>query len=154
MVVSILLCAVVSSWSTPERLTELRHLRNDALIRRAMQGRVDEQAEFDRSYLYHLRLSVAFTQERIAQIQWLLGLLADSLTPNERQQMLQYLDKELAELPQWQKHLELLEWADEQRRLNPGPKTEKAVRKRLDALYDKLFWPIAEAPAPRPVLRP
>lgn len=122
------------------------------IVKRAMQGWVSPEVQFERYLHARSRLHVEIAEEQIGQLYWLLTRPSD-FAPRERAKLLRTLLDLEAELKEWRQRQELLEWATAQRKANPGKATDQIVRKRLAPLYEKYLWSKPVAPPPRPVMR-
>jgi len=127
MSVTFLICVAFSGWSTPEQLTELRRLHNEARVQRALQGWMSDQRGIDRQELARVRRRVAFMQSHIELFEWQLKEFPDIFPPKLAHQMQEDVAKTRNDLPKWEKYEKVLEWAEEQRRLKPGRETEGIV---------------------------
>lgn len=152
MSITLLVCVAVSGWATPEKQAELRRLRSDAIVHRALERwqlrQVESDAAFDRDMRIRVRRRTAYLEQEIKLLEWQLGEFAESFPPEFLQSLQQDLERTRADLPRWQKYQQALDWAEQQRRLNPGLKTERMIQERLFQAYEGL-WPKPVAPMPR-----
>jgi hypothetical protein len=107
-----------------------------------------------RQHLEMFRQSEQFLEQ---QIEWLETLLKEnqaSRTPESLERFRQRVQKYRDELENGKKFQRELELWEQQRRLNPGPQTDRAALARLEKLQGELWPPRRpQAPPPRPVKR-
>lgn len=104
-----------------------------------------------REFLERNKSRVVFLEE---MIEWWEKLAADSTlhTPAEANKLRQ-------DVPHWRAHLQhmknvqvVLEWYEQQQKLNPGPKTEREAMDRLDKLIQE--WDLWEFKWERGLIAP
>lgn len=147
MILTILVIVVVHGWPSAEQVAEGRRLRNEALVQRALQGRVAHQQEIDREYMASVRRSIAFMERSIKLDEWQLKEIPEVFSLAERLRFPVDLAQRQIRIEKQKKWLAGLEWAAEERNARPGRDTERLVRKRIDELYEEL-WPKSVAPEP------
>src|SRR5262245_41522348 len=88
----------------------------------------------DNEHLEHVRRSIAIMESNIELIEGVMKELPHLYTPSERASRYRDLDEMREQVRFMRTREQVLEWAAQQRKMNPGPATKREVLDRLEKL--------------------
>lgn len=143
MKASILVCISLASWCSSDPLPP-DHFTPEVPSIDMLNG----------AFLDNVRSNNAFREDNIKMYEKLLTDFAGLHTPERARALRHDLASWRKDLQKWKKVEEELELWEGQRKLNPGPETDRSALDRLQKLHHQLWGSgLAVAPPPRPVKR-